>query len=570
MNLRGRSLREIRFRIAQQIANAWMLAFPPKPEKSARIADLPFPEPAAAPEVLSLADEILQHRFRLLAYQIETGPEIDWRRDYIHGRTTGTDYFRFVPYLDFARAGDHKIVWELNRHQHLVTLAQAYLLEPGPQYLAEIAAQLASWREQNPFLRGMNWASALEVAFRALSWLWVDHLVGRDLAPEVRRSLHESLYQHAAYLEHNLSTYFSPNTHLVGEGVALYALGLKFPDSPWRALGERIVTEELARQVQDDGSHFEQSTYYHVYALDFFLLYDHLAGHPASFREKLEKMAHYLAAITTPGGTLPLLGDDDGGRLIWTRPLAPPPPGAEFFPNAGILAITRDGLHILIDAGPFGPGGAGHSHADTLSLVVTRGNDEILIDPGTYTYVADAKQRDAFRGTAFHNTIRIDGRDQADPVKPFRWENKPDVRVREHIEEEDRIYLDAECRYSGFVHRRRFLLVRSDALLILDEIQGPPGEHLIEQFWHLGDGAAGVPMLFAGLGEPKRESGWRSCILGEKRPAPVLTLSATRTLPAYCAAAFLFGDFGPCELDLEDGRACLRFGDPEMLEATLG
>ena len=31
-----------------------------------------------------------------------------------------------IPYLDPLQVGDHKVVWELNRHQHLVTLAQEY------------------------------------------------------------------------------------------------------------------------------------------------------------------------------------------------------------------------------------------------------------------------------------------------------------------------------------------------------------------------------------------------------------------------------------------------------------
>jgi len=38
----------------------------------------------------------------------------------------------------------------------------------------------------------------------------------------------------------------------------------------------RIVLQEAQRQVQADGMHFEQSLYYHVYALDFFFTQEHL------------------------------------------------------------------------------------------------------------------------------------------------------------------------------------------------------------------------------------------------------------------------------------------------------
>ena len=70
------------------------------------------------------------------------------------GIETGTLYFRRIPYLDAAGAGDHKIVWEINRHQHLVLLAQAHLFSGRDEFLREIVRQLESWLVQNPFQRG--------------------------------------------------------------------------------------------------------------------------------------------------------------------------------------------------------------------------------------------------------------------------------------------------------------------------------------------------------------------------------------------------------------------------------
>jgi hypothetical protein len=43
--------------------------------------------------------------------------------------------------------------------------------------------------DANPFLRGINWASALEVAFRALSWAWIWTLAGPEMPPGVEASL---------------------------------------------------------------------------------------------------------------------------------------------------------------------------------------------------------------------------------------------------------------------------------------------------------------------------------------------------------------------------------------------
>jgi hypothetical protein len=173
--------REIAFRLKQELANLRLWQFPPslastpQPPKF-RSAIEQLQGTAFAAGILRLAGEIMRYRFPIFGGVIETGPDIRWRRDYIHHIETGTPYFRRIPYLDFRSVGDHKYIWELNRHQHLVVLAQAHRLSANPEYLQEAQRQLESWMVENPPLRGINWASALEVAFRALSWAWLDRL----------------------------------------------------------------------------------------------------------------------------------------------------------------------------------------------------------------------------------------------------------------------------------------------------------------------------------------------------------------------------------------------------------
>ena len=85
--------------------------------------------PDQAEGVIREADEICQHRFRLLGYEnLDYGSEIDWHLDAVHKKRAPLDPWFKIPFLDFAKVGDHKITWELNRHQHLVTLAKAWLL----------------------------------------------------------------------------------------------------------------------------------------------------------------------------------------------------------------------------------------------------------------------------------------------------------------------------------------------------------------------------------------------------------------------------------------------------------
>ena len=135
-----------------------------------------LPEEAAG--ILREADEICGHRFRLLGFEnLDYGSEIDWHLDRVHGKRAPLDPWPRIPFLEFAVAGDHKVTWELNRHQHLVTLAKAGLLSGDEKYVNELIAQWRSWMQANPYPLGINWASTLEVAFRSLSWIWVDHLL---------------------------------------------------------------------------------------------------------------------------------------------------------------------------------------------------------------------------------------------------------------------------------------------------------------------------------------------------------------------------------------------------------
>jgi hypothetical protein len=549
-----RSIGELTFRLRQETTNLRLLASPPA-FSGAAPSKLKLPDPAPivaalrnsefASEIIAIAEQILAHRFPLLGITIETGPEIHWRRDYVHGKESGIAYFRRIPYLNFSVVGDHKIIWELNRHQHLVVLAQAFLFTGRHEFLDEIFQQLESWFEQNPFQCGINWASALEVAFRTLSWIWLYHLVVSEMPDALRRRLLNGLYRNGRYLAANLSIYFSPNTHLLGEAVALHALGSLFESFPesdaWRKRGSEIVQHQLRYQVQADGSHFEQSTYYHIYALDLFLFHYLLSEQPAEMKPILVRMADYLHYLLGPAGKISFFGDDDGGRVfhpygardefglatlttcgvLFDRPewigdgLAEqavwwigadvlqhrsahysPPSGSRLFDHSGAAFLQSGVLWVQADAGPFGFGSAGHSHSDSLSITVWLDGLPVFIDPGTYTYVADPEERAWFRSSAAHNTVRIDRRDQALGAGPFRWKSKPIVQVEVWEPDTIRPKLKAVCRYDGFTHHRTVIL-EPGRLVVIDDIEGPPGEHVCEQIWQLGPAAGKVKLDFS-------------------------------------------------------------------------
>ncbi len=613
-----RSLPEISFRFKQEAGNLSLYLNPPR--KSPEVSPLPLPDPrivaarlrgsAYAAQLIGIAEKILAGTIPLLGYELECSGEIHWRRDSIHGRETPPVYFRRIPYLDFSRSGDHKIIWELNRHQHLVALAQASLLSGRGEFADAAFAQLASWLDQNPVCRGINWTSALEVAFRALSWIWIHRLSGHRMPPELASRWQLSLFHHGCYLERNLSVYFSPNTHLQGEALALHALGLLFGVERWRKNGSSLMREMIRDHVHSDGGHFEQSSYYHVYATDMFLFHAVLEDPGAEYREKLKLMARYLWALAG-SGSLPFFGDDDGGRLfhpfgerkqfaratlaacaaflgdtpscgapedldeiaVWwlgdrtvTRDRAVRV--SECFRSTGTVVLAEDNFELIASVRAFGRGSAGHSHAHSLHFTLRHRGENVLLDPGTYTYVSDPSWRQRFRRTAAHNTIRIDGLDQADPAGPFRWLNLPAAEILDWSAQPWGLH--AFCEARGIRHERR-ISFSGGAIWVVDDVSGN-GRHRIEQFWHvagaverLPDGSillpGGLRMHVSGGQVISMEEGWHSPVPGLKLAHPVLCITVEAELPCRLAAVF-DSRATTAGLRIEPGR--LTFGEREL------
>ena len=89
----------------------------------------------------------------------------------------------------------------------------------------------------------------------------------------------------------------------------------------WRALGTRILVDQSARHILDDGVYFELSTGYQRYTLEFYLHLLILAERngwpiPAAVAARVERMVDFLVAVRCPDGSMPQIGDADGGTLV--------------------------------------------------------------------------------------------------------------------------------------------------------------------------------------------------------------------------------------------------------------
>lgn len=483
--------------------------------------------------LINRAERAINGQFDLLGFKnISFWPVIDWHLEPTSGKRASLEHWSTIDYLNPDVVGDKKVTWELNRHAHFVTLAQAYFLTRDERYAAGFVSQANSWMDSNPPNRGINWASSLELAFRSIAWLWALHLLADSerLTPLFMLLLLKHLSAHGHHIESYLSHYFSPNTHLTGEALGLFYLGVALPEfrraARWRETGLRILLEQLPAHIRPDGVYFEQSSYYQRYTTDFYIHLIALARRadielPPEVEERLALSLDYLMWITKPDQSSPLIGDDDGGRLIklgereandfrdtlatgaalfgrrdWkhvagngaveTLWLLGPEGLARFdeikadapaeqsrgFVSGGHF-VMRDGWtdrssHLLIDCGPHGAHNCGHAHADALAIEFASEGSSWLVDPGTFTYTGDRRLRDQFRATESHTTVTVDGKPQSVSAGPFSWSRIARSIPHEFIAEVGFCYFEGS--HNGYerlndpvTHSRSVLFVKEEA-----------------------------------------------------------------------------------------------------------
>jgi hypothetical protein len=556
--------------------------------------------PAARGEAIARGNRLAEGRFDLLGYRnLEYGSPPDWHLDAVHGRRPPRLFWALVPYLDPA-CGDHKVIWELNRHQHWIALGRAFWLSGDSRYRDAFVRELESWIAANPPLTGINWASMLELAFRTISWTWALEFFAHGAEADRDPWLIDLLMALDRQLEHvarNLSRYFSPNTHLSGEALALYAVSQALPElrrsRARAALGRDVLVDQASKQIRADGGHIELSAHYHRYSTDFYLLALLVARASRDraavvFERAARAQAEFLRTISDDNGQLPLLGDDDGGQLMgWcgTRPadasvtlgiaasalhetaLAVGPASEEVYWSIGAAASvhevparvpwpsqrldasgyfvsrTADGDHLIFDAGPHGFLNGGHAHSDALSVVLSVRGQPLLIDPGTATYTMDPRLRNLFRATRMHNTVVLDGRDHAEPRGAFHWNAQPDARLLFSTIGAGFDFAEGtHDAYARVSHVRSVLALHGVGWLIVDHVLGD-AEVNAEAWWHIHPSWSSSLHRTVAFSESARQVGDRDLAVyapsyGRIAHAPAICV-VKRGQPPFSFAAFI-------------------------------
>ena len=493
-------------------------------------------DPGDEERVCASAEAILDGRLRLFGADLDVGSPPDWHHEPMTGVRYPDAHWSRIDYLRPEIGGEYKTAWEIARHQYLLDLGFAYAYRQDERYAEAFTAHVRDSIRQNPPGQGIHWTSSLEVAFRVMSWIWGLHLFRGSAAVDARffGEVASQSAMHGRHIARYLSTYFSPNTHLTGECLALYWIGSTFPAldeaDRWRDTAWRILAGQLPVHIRPDGTYFEQSTAYARYTVDFYLHLRVLRERqgrqfPDGMRARLEAALDAMQSVTRPDGTTPHLGDDDGGRLLpadgrppndmraplgtgailYGRPdfravagrlspetvwllgpsaldrwndLAPAPPTALHVGlRDGGVFVQRDGWDTeasmgVIDCGPLGTLNCGHAHADLLSVDLTVRGRPVVVDSGTFTYTSDPRERNRFRAGAAHNGLTLDGEGSSRPSGPFQWSQRCDGELLAWQEDPEWSWFLGRERFpSGWVHDRGIFFRPGRGWLILDRAQ---------------------------------------------------------------------------------------------------
>lgn len=413
----------------------------------------------------------------------------DWHAGFNTSRKWPLEPSYCLEYKQRDDIGDARVNWELNRHRQFVRLAAA-----GNE--GRLEALLDDWADKNPFLWGISWTSPMETAIRSISWMTAARLLmaREERNEELVRKLLTGAANMTEYLTRHESGFSSANNHLIVEVAAVTLAGFLFGNREWVGPSLDILDRELRHQVSADGVDLESSLHYHGFVLEAYLLVwrgmrENGMEITASWRDRLDEMARFVAASRVADGVWCVFGDDDEARISDpgfgdadyfdylldlyadlsgkdVRKDAPRWPARLTFPAGGYSFLRCGRMYAGIDHAPLGFGSiAAHGHNDILSFQLFLDGRPLLVDSGTYLYHTDRKRRDMLRSTRMHNTVTVNGQEQSQMLGAFLWGKKAESCL---LSAEDDGLSASVKGLSGVTHTRNWKISAGETETLLE------------------------------------------------------------------------------------------------------
>ena len=445
--------------------------------------------------------------------------------------------------------GDLKIILEPSRFAFAYHLIRTYWYTNDEQYPALFWGIFDDWCEKNPPQSGPMWVCGQESAIRVIAWCFALYGFKNSeyTTDDNITKLLAFIVAHADRIEGTLTYAKSQkNNHILSEATALWTIGLLFPNldkaQRWRQIGCKILIDEVTSQVYDDGSYIQHSNNYHRVMLQLLVWTYHLGeiNHyhlPDIILQRIKLALNFLFNITDlKTGKVPNYGANDGALIlplngcdyadfrpilqaahymVYQKRLFPSGPWDEdLFWLFGAQAMKTEIKSSLLPQKDFHADTGGYytlrsdtgfafvrcasfrhrpGQADMLHLDLWWHGQNIAMDAGTYSYNAPPPWNNSLAGTAYHNTVTVDGQDQMERVGRFLWLPWLRSRVRHNLHSPEKHLTYWEGEHNGYhrlgqpvYHRRGILRLGNDWWLVVDGLCST-GHHDYRLHWLFPD-----------------------------------------------------------------------------------
>ncbi len=444
--------------------------------------------------------------------------------------------------------GDLKFILEPSRFLFIYPLARAYALSGDERYPEAYWRAIENWAASSPPASGPLWICGQESSLRILSWSFALYAFLHSPATTAQR-VALLLSMIAAHAWRTMQTVgyarSQRSNHLFSEAVGLWTAGALYPElneaAAWQKQGAHLLREAVLDQITPEGVYLQDSFNYQRMVLHQLLWTLRLSEiHKIELDPEIRTRA--IAAfkfirefVDKDSGRAPNHGSNDGsnilplavcdygdfrpllrmGSCILNCPITLQPgswdePAQWFCPEKKVShpssawvgasgttnASHSTGYHSIGTEKSWAMVRAGHYtrrpfQSDQLHVDLWWHGLNLARDAGTYLYNGEPPWNNGLAGTAVHNTVMVDRRDQMKRAGRFLWldwaqasgrvfstdnSDSPDCFQGEHH----------GYRRLGVKHRRVVQRVTEDAWIIVDDLLGAD-EHELRLHWLLPD-----------------------------------------------------------------------------------
>lgn len=283
----------------------------------------------AIENIVKWADETVAHQFNYLGSGLTEVNPIDWHKDFKSGyKWSRRKFYKKYVLVNLNNNADIKIVWELSRSHHLLWLGEAYLMTLEEKYAKEIVNQIENWIESNPLMFSINWTCTMDVAIRAVNWIYAINMIksSYSVTDKFSKLFTQSIFEHGFFISNNLEKTFPySGNHYASNIVGLLYISQFFYNTnkgrEWWNFSLREYFIEIRQQILPSGVHFERSISYHrlvaeLFTYPYLMLLNINEYIPIDIQYRIRSIFSFIANYIKPNGFSPIIGDNDDGRFL--------------------------------------------------------------------------------------------------------------------------------------------------------------------------------------------------------------------------------------------------------------